>query len=117
MEIDRLLENLRLSCTTGIAGSESIASAIEAVLIWLNYPTNNTNDNCRKVDFFVMSRIITNSEFDNLSEDIRAIIFDMGGTLHDTHTAPEVAKNFESTPEQLLGRIQKLIKSIENRSI
>jgi hypothetical protein len=33
------------------------------------------------------------------------VLRDMASALHDTVSAPEVAKNFESTPEQLLNRL------------
>ena len=34
----------------------------------------------------------------------------MGGALHDTHTSPEVASNFFSTPPQLLERLKKIVE-------
>lgn len=33
------------------------------------------------------------------------VLRDMAGALHDTVTAPAIASNFESTPEQLLARL------------
>jgi len=36
------------------------------------------------------------------------ILADMSGALHDTISAPEIAANFESTPEQLLARVRAL---------
>ncbi|GEM_PF-3168521 len=35
------------------------------------------------------------------------VIEDMGTILHDTCTTPEIARMFESTPEQLLLRLNK----------
>jgi len=34
-------------------------------------------------------------------------MFDLGGALHDTITDPEIARNFESLPEQLLERVKQ----------
>ncbi|MCC6547948.1 hypothetical protein IT570_12350, partial [Candidatus Sumerlaeota bacterium] len=44
----------------------------------------------------------------HLPESFGEILNDMGGALHDTVTAPEIAQNFESTPEQLLERVRKI---------
>ena len=32
----------------------------------------------------------------------------VGGALHDTFSAPEIAENFLSTPEQLLGQLREI---------
>jgi hypothetical protein len=45
---------------------------------------------------------------DRLPDDFQDVLADMAGALHDTVSAPEVASNFDSTPEQLLGRAEKL---------
>ncbi|MBN1362571.1 MAG: hypothetical protein JW993_18385 [Sedimentisphaerales bacterium] len=43
-----------------------------------------------------------------LPGDFEALFADIGGALHDTLSHPEIASNFESTPEQLLARAKKL---------
>jgi len=45
---------------------------------------------------------------DDLPEAYHDILADMGGALHDTITAPQIAENFDSTPEQLLARAHTL---------
>lgn len=77
----------------------------KAVLSFLCVPKNNTNENCRKVDAFVCL-LISEVDLSSLNQDIRTIIIDMGMNLHDTHANPEVADNFQSTPCQLLRRIE-----------
>jgi hypothetical protein len=44
----------------------------------------------------------------NLPEGYRHLLDDIGGALHDTISAPEIAQSLESTPEQLLARAQRL---------
>lgn len=77
------------------------------VLLWLNEPENNTDENCRRIDAFVSTQI-NDQDIERLPESIQSILFDMGGALHDTHTSPEVAENFSSTPRQLLERARRL---------
>ena len=44
----------------------------------------------------------------NLPDPFHDIFADMSGALHDTISAPEIAENFDSTPEQLLKRARDL---------
>jgi hypothetical protein len=77
----------------------------------LNDPLNNTDDNCKKIDYFVAYEIVTKKEFELIPDEIKEILYDLGASLSDTHTAPDVAENFESTPEQLLKRVRKLMEN------
>ena len=77
------------------------------ILRWLNEPSNNTDENCRKVDLYVTWKI-NYAERKRLSQDVEDILFDIGGALHDTYSNPEVAENFQSTPKQLLERASQL---------
>ncbi len=45
---------------------------------------------------------------DQLPDDYHDIVADMCGALHDTESAPHVAENFDSMPEQLLARARAL---------
>jgi hypothetical protein len=105
MNIDELLEDLLQACSKPQVSRPKIKQSMEDVLIWLTQ--NNTDANCRKVDLFVcikMDKMLT----EKLPKDIRDILFDMGGALHDTHSSPTVAENFLSTPKQLLDRARDL---------
>jgi hypothetical protein len=110
MELDELLNQLRSAVLSSMSSRKKVLSVMEVLLSWLNKPENNTDSNCRRVDYFVSYEIMPEARFKELPEDIRGILFDMGATLHDTHTSPQIAENFESTPSQLLDRVRKLIK-------
>lgn len=102
---DDLLEYLLRTCTASMPSRREIKLAMEDILAWL--VAHNTDANCRKVDTFLSTRI-SQDDRNKLPGDIQEILFDMGGALHDTHTSPTVARNFESTPAQLLERVRKL---------
>jgi len=80
--------------------------AIVGVLDFLVSPKGRTNANCRAVDFFLMQDEVWNA--DELPDVFAVILSDMSGALHDTVFAPDIASNFESTPEQLLERAKRL---------
>lgn len=84
----------------------TLKSAIRDVLQFLATPAGRTDANCSAVNSFLLH----NDFWDDgrLPPDYLEIIADMGGTLHDTITAPDIASNFDSTPEQLLARTQNL---------
>jgi hypothetical protein len=46
-------------------------------------------------------------DWERFPELLTDIIGDMGGALHDTVSHPEIAKNFDSLPEQLLERVRQ----------
>jgi len=108
-EINNLLALLRSITLASSFSRSEVLLALEELMLWINKPENNSDENCRKVDYFVANEIIPNKKYRELPEDIKEIIFDMGATLHDTHNSPKIAENFYSTPEQLLERVQKLI--------
>ena len=103
-----LLSQLKLAALADEFSKDRLISAMQTLLLWLNRSENNTDNNCKKIDYFISLEIMPQERFQALPEDIQGILFDMGATLHDTHTSPAIAKNFESTPAQLLSRIQDL---------
>jgi hypothetical protein len=80
--------------------------AIIAVLEFLASPSGRTDANCRAVDSFLMHDEAWDG--DRLPQPFVDVLVDMAGALHDTVTAPDIAANFESTPEQLLNRARRL---------
>lgn len=112
VELNKLLNQLKNITLSPNISKEQVLPILEQILEWLNDPLNNTDENCRKIDYFVAYEIMPQKEFELIPEDIRSILFDLGSSLSDTYTAPEVAENFESTPEQLLKRVRKLIENI-----
>lgn len=108
IELQELVNQLKSAIMSPEFSRKEAISAMYNLISWLNKPENNTDSNCRFVDSFVAYEISPNPENNEIPKDIDAILFDMGATLHDTHTSPEIAENFDSTPALLLERIQKL---------
>jgi hypothetical protein len=104
-----LLNELAASLHQPNVDATVVVSHLKAVLEFLVEPENDTDDNCRAVNTFVLLGLLEDDRVkQNLSRLPRflvRIIEDMGMCLHDTHTAPSVAREFESTPQQLLARL------------
>ncbi len=70
-----------------------------------------TNANCWAADLFFGS---DNDLWErdgaepNLPEDFHDLLAMMGEALHDTVTTPDIARNFDCLPEQLLERAKRL---------
>jgi hypothetical protein len=107
--LTELLIQLKLAVFSTSFSKKKALSALEALLLWLNEPENNNHNNCRHVDYYVANEICDEPRFKALPDELREILFDLGATLHDTHTSPHIAENFESTPRQLLERLRKLL--------
>jgi len=109
---EQLLAELRSECGRGDAAR--ILGALDALMVWLAAPENNTDFNCRAVDRFVFLEVL-DKMMPEQPDGLRELLLDVGGQLHDTHTAPSVASSFESTPEQLLARTRQLSASLGPR--
>lgn len=83
----------------------TIKVAAERVLTFLASPNGKTDANCTAVDHFLS---FDGPDVSGLPTPLSDVIRDMAGQLHDTVSAPEVALNFESTPEQLLVRLRAI---------
>lgn len=84
----------------------ALRAAIIAVLEVLASPPGRTDANRRAVDSFLMHDEAWDA--DRLPQSYADVLSDMAGALHDSITAPDIAANFESTPEQLLERARRL---------
>ena len=107
-ELSELLVQLKLTALAPDFSKDSLIFALESLLLWLNNSQNNTDSNCKEIDYFISFEILPEKRFEDIPENIRNILFDMGATLHDAHTSPELARNFESMPNQLLNRLRGL---------
>jgi hypothetical protein len=88
---------------------ESVRSALRELLAFLASGRGRTNANCAAADsFFLDLKSEWTRSWDHLPEGYQDLLGDIGGGLHDTVSAPDVADNFESTPEQLLERLERL---------
>ncbi len=88
----------------------ALREGLEALLAFLASPSGRTDANCQAVDtFFCVPDVHGwNGEWGHLPQAFREILADIGGMLHDTVSAPEIARNFDSTPEQLLDRVRNI---------
>jgi hypothetical protein len=86
----------------------ALRDALVALLSFLCEPENRTSDNCRAVDLFFAVDDHWSVKWDILPENYQCLLDDVGGALHNTVNAPDIAQNFSSTPEQLLDRARKL---------
>jgi hypothetical protein len=81
---------------------QEITLAVEELLEYLTTPAGRTNANCVAVDHFFCLRDGWEGDWEDEPAGLADVLGDMGGALHDTLSAPEVAENFDSTPELLL---------------
>lgn len=76
------------------------------LLEYLSSPNGRTDENCNAINSFFMFDDLWVDR--NLPDHFHEIFVDVSGALHDTVSAPEMAENFDSTPEQLLKRVKEL---------
>jgi len=88
----------------------AVAAAVEELLDYLACPEGRTHVNCVLVDHFFCCRDDWPEMWEEEPEELADILGDMGSALHDTIKAPEIAENFDCTPEQLLDRVRAFLK-------
>jgi hypothetical protein len=87
----------------------ALKESLHALLAFLASPAGRTDANCRTTDlFFCLSEDL---DWDHLADEFADILGDMAGALHDTVSSPDIARNFDSTPEQLLDRLSRVVAS------
>lgn len=86
----------------------TIKSALIELLVYLTSREGRTSENCTTTDTFFRLHDDYGFNWFHLPEELQLILEDIGGQLHDTVEHPDIATNFASTPEQLLGRIHDL---------
>jgi hypothetical protein len=102
----RELELLLRDVYSAYGDEPALLVALERVLRFLVSSAGRTDANCSVTDHFIAT---TEDRWRGVVSDaLSAILDDMGGTLHDAVHAPNIAKTFEATPEQLLERIREL---------
>jgi len=106
----KLLAALKASLGREPHNAVAVYDSVEALLVFLVIPSNDTGENCRQVDIAVC-RALADCEPSDLPKELAGIIEGLGGILHDTHSAPHIARNFESTPNQLLARLRSIPRS------
>lgn len=86
----------------------ALHAALESLLVFLASTDGRTDANCSVVDRFFTDDWWTDAA--PLPDGYHDLLSDLGGALHDTIYAPQIAENFDSTPEQLLARLRALVK-------
>jgi hypothetical protein len=107
-ELAAFIEPLYEQLTRSAADLEGIRECLIRLLSFLEMPENRTDANCRATDIFFAIRDYWDKKRITLPPAFEEVLDDVGGCLHDTISAPRVAENFESTPEQLLERVRRL---------
>jgi hypothetical protein len=104
-QTDATLQPLMQSVREALFASPLDVAAVRASLItlleYLSSPAGRTDANCCAVDgFFYLDDDLPLQRLPDSLQDVFAHM----DALHDTITAPDIAENFGSTPEQLLER-------------
>ena len=101
----RELEPLLRAVYEAMPDAAALQPSLEALFVFLVSESGRTDANCSVTHNFIES---TEDRWRDLPGELRTILDDMSGALHESIYAPQIARTFESTPEQLLERVRKL---------
>jgi hypothetical protein len=101
----RELEWLLRAVYESYANASQLRASLASLLEFLASASGRTDANCSTTYNFITA---TEPAWREVPDALRAILDDMSGTLQDSIYAPDIARTFESTPEQLLERLRKL---------
>jgi hypothetical protein len=107
-ELQPLVKNIYETITSRPCDLKALKNGLEHLLEYLASKDGRTDENCKAIDQFFSIPDYWDRRWDDLPKKYREILDDIGGCLHDTVSAPRIAENFQSTPEQLLERIHKI---------
>jgi hypothetical protein len=102
--VSRELEPLLRALHDSFADPQATRQTLERLLTFLA-GVGRTDANCTTVYYFTSA---TEPLWQQLPQELRAILDDMGGALQDSVHAENIARTFEATPEQLLDRVRKV---------
>ena len=98
-----LMQSVRATVFAAPLDVFSVKASLIALLEYLSSPAGRTDANCCAVDgFFYLDDDLPLERLPDPLQDVFAHM----DALHDTITAPQIAENFSSTPEQLLERVR-----------
>ena len=106
--VSRELESLVRDVHASLADVAALKPSLERLITFLTTEEGRTDANCDAIHHFFDA---IESEWSPLPEPYRAILDDMSGTMRESIYRPEVARTFESLPEQLLERVRALPSS------
>jgi hypothetical protein len=109
LELHPLLQKTYVEFTKQPTDLHKIKASLENLLLFLTTNSGRTSANCLVTDLFFCLSSDWDEEVDweSFPDSLTGLIGDMGGALHDTVTHPEIARNFDSLPEQLLERVKQ----------
>ena len=107
-ELPALIRPLYEELIRSPANLAAIKKSLLRLLSFLTTPEGRTDANCGATDVFFCFRDYWERERSALPPPFELVLDDVGGCLHDTVSAPQIAENFESTPKQLLDRVRQL---------
>jgi len=103
-----LLATVYAEVQRSVADLVALRRALEALLLYLSSSPGRTHANCVAADSFFMETDRWERTWGHLPEPYQDLLGDLDGALHDTFSAPEIADNFFSTPEQLLDQLRQI---------
>jgi hypothetical protein len=102
----KFLDRIQAELSLEKVNLKNLRSSLIELLEYLSSNEGRNDQNCSDVDkFFTLNDIWLER---NLPDSFHEIFVDISGALHDTISAPDIAKNFFSTPEQLLKRVREI---------
>ena len=111
MELQTKLDHLEAALRCEQLDVLRVSGCVRQVVEYVNRADGGTPEECEVVSHFVLLTLLLDEQIKSnmklLPEALRRIIEDLGMNFHDTHSAPDVAHNFESTPQQLLARLER----------
>ena len=102
----RELQTLLHAVHDAFAADDALLRAsLERLLVFLASAEGRTDANCSTTYYFMTA---AEPRWRALRAELCAILDDMSGTLQDSVYAPDIARTFEATPEQLLARLRAI---------
>jgi hypothetical protein len=114
--IEQLVQGIYAEIARRPADLALLKEAMAALLSYLASSEGRTDQNCKVMDTFFCVRDNWEIDWHHLPAEFQRILEDLGGCLHDTVSSPQVARDFESTPEQLLNRVRGIVVQGEGDS-
>jgi len=90
------------------ADLNELKNALRSLLEFLASEGGRTDANLCTTDAMFSAGDRWERDWNDLPDEYRSLMDDLGGVLHDSVYAPHIARHFESLPEQLLERLRSL---------
>lgn len=103
-----LLTNLYEALSDDPVDLARLKESLLRLTTFLASPEGFMDRNCRFVDSFLLRLGSDYDWYELLPEAYASILEDIAFQLHDAVSSPEIARNFDSLPAQLLERVRRL---------